>query len=131
MILSIALLAGLAVAQCHADSVPLTVYGGNVSTIHGSNCYDLTGGIQARCWRTLNVTEYIQTWSSNSVCSAVEGFANCFLRQNGFPAFDCEVIGTGAACPAIEMNVTESDPRVVYVANSIQSKVVHVSQYKC
>lgn len=86
------------------------------------SCVDVTTTRNNSCWAILNVTEYVKTWVNKTVCGQGEGFANCFMRQNGFPGYDCGNIGTGASCPAISNPTAQQDPRLWYTALNIQGK---------
>ena len=87
------------------------------------NCSDITTGRANRCWAELNLTAYVNDWLSKAVCAAGEGFASCFLRQNGFPGLDCTHI-SGSACPAPQSDRILDDPKRFYVAYNIYGKPV-------
>lgn len=90
-----------------------------------TNCSDVTSARSKACWAELNLTGCVQEWINNTVCSPSEGFASCFLRQNGFPAYHCSSICTGA-CPALQRNSDNFDARAFYVAINVQGQFIRL-----
>ena len=91
---------------------------GLLSMQDGVNCSNIATGRAEKCWQELDLTNYVGNWISNSVCVAGEGFASCYLRQNGFPALDCSTISV-SSCPAPQILNETVDPRVFYVVYNI------------
>ena len=63
------------------------------------NCTLLSTGLSNNCWEDLNLTDWLFNWSKNNFCYPNEGFATCFLRQNGFPGYDCSSIAVNRCVP--------------------------------
>ena len=94
------------------------------------NCSDITTGRANKCWFDLNLTQYVNDWLDNAICVPGEGFASCFLRQNGFPGLDCSQISV-SACPAPQSDSIITDPRRFYVAYNIYGKCFRKQTDSC
>ena len=81
------------------------------------DCYNIHTGIDASCWGTLNMTQWVLHWFSTHTCLENEGFSNCFLRINGLPVADCTVINPQSCGADITNNI--SKPEVFYTLYNI------------
>ena len=78
---------------------PTGYYGVNPGQLIQVNCTLLNTGLSSDCWEKLNLTAWLNKWSADHRCFPNEGFATCFLRQNGFPAYDCSSIAVNRCVP--------------------------------
>ncbi|KAI4159517.1 MAG: hypothetical protein LQ342_006518 [Letrouitia transgressa] len=90
----------------------------NPETLSRVDCFDLSTGRDNKCWKELKLTEWVQEWWETHYCYADEGFAECFLRQEGFPSLDCTGIKPGA-CVAPMSDGLNRKPYLFYVVYNI------------
>ena len=63
------------------------------------NCTILSTGLSSDCWKDLDLTNWLNNWTSTHLCYPNEGFSTCFLRQNYFPGYDCSGIAANRCVP--------------------------------
>ena len=84
------------------------------------NCTDPMTGRSNACFAELKISDYIKEWITTHKCYNNEGFAKCYLRQNGFSTLDCVSI-TSSSCSAPQPGVL-TDPKEYYAAYNIFCK---------
>ena len=82
------------------------------------NCSDPVTGRSNDCWHQLKLSQYVNDWVDTHECYKGEGFATCYLRQNGFTTLDCSGIALDA-CPPPQDPQLVLDPQKFYVAYNI------------
>ena len=83
------------------------------------DCRNTETGVDPSCWATLNMTNWVQRWYATHTCLTNEGFSNCFLRVNGFPATDCSVINEQSCGSDITNHIDTHTPEIFYVLYNI------------
>ena len=85
------------------------------------DCHDLTTGRSNKCWKELDLSSWVENWLETHWCHNQEGFSECFLRQNGFPALDCSAVKLDSCSPP-QSDSVNSRPEQFYVAYNIYGK---------
>ena len=86
------------------------------------NCSDPVTGRANDCWSQLGLSKYVNDWVATHECYQGEGFATCYLRQNGFTTLDCSGIAINACVPPQDPSLV-LDPQKFYVAYNIYCKL--------
>ena len=84
----------------------------------GINCTNLLTGRDNKCWDQLNLTDWVENWLFTHWCHENEGFASCFLREEGFPGLDCTGIRPGSCIAPTSQDLLDK-PHLFYVVYNI------------
>ena len=129
MLFLFSVFAGVALSQIYGSSNPSVVPVASVNLTGGAvrsphNCSDLSNGLFDDCWAELKIRSYLRDWINGTICGREEGFADCFLRQHGWPGLSCADVSEGS-CPPIQ-GYSKMDVRPFYVAVNIQRESRHL-----
>ena len=101
------------------DPAPGFIPNSNVTSPQ-TGCRNLTTGRDNKCWAELDLTTWVNSWVANNTyaCQPSEPFASCFMRLNGFYAWDCTGLKLGTCTPP-ESPQFDTNPELFYVTYNI------------